>query len=156
MAGNKHIITDALTVQNSRYLVDIEPFMEEGAVIHYQIKTQNDCFSNILTIEHEPQIVFPNAFYPLSSNIENRTFYPILKFASDADFQFIIYNRWGQELYRSELPPIYGEYNNMQGRWDGTFQGNECPSGFYAYKIRYSFNEGSGKYLNSGSFMLVR
>jgi hypothetical protein len=156
VGGKKHIITDALTVQYSKCLVDIEPFMEEGAIIHYQVRSQNDCFSNILTIEHEPQVIFPNAFYPQSIGIENRTFYPIIKFASEADYLFIIYNRWGQELYSSVLPPVYGDYNNPQGRWDGTFQGQECPSGFYAYKIRYSFNGGSGKYSTSGSFMLVR
>jgi hypothetical protein len=69
---------------------------------------------------------------------------------------FIIYNRWGQELYRSTLPPVFGDYLNMQGRWDGAFQGKECPPEIYSYKISYNYKKGAKKYSNSGTFMLLR
>jgi hypothetical protein len=130
--------------------------MDDGIVIQYQIKSINDDYSNTLIIEHDPVILFANAFYPHSINIENRTFYPIIKFPSDNNYLFIIYNRWGEEVYRSTHSPIYGEYSNTQGRWDGTFRGKECPAGIYAFKLSFSYNKSTGKYSESGSFMLIR
>ena len=153
--GEKRSIINALTL-NRRHYIDIKRFIDDGAVMVYQVKSDNDCYSNTITIEHEPLILFPNAFYPEGLNLEDKTFYPILKFPSEENYLFVIYNRWGQEVYRSTLPPIYGNYVNMQGRWDGTFQGKDCPPGIYAYQISYTFNEGTGKYSTTGSFMLVR
>jgi len=149
-------ITNMLTILNRGYYIDVTPFMNDGAAIKYQIRSDDGCYSNTLIIEHEPYTEFPNAFYPQSINVENRTFYPILKFPSEDNYLFIIYNRWGQEVYRSTLPPIYGDYGNPQGRWDGTFQGKDCPQGIYAFRISYSYNGGLGKYSDTGSVMLVR
>ena len=149
------LITDTLQ-RHTSYYVDATPFLNDGAVVKYRILSKKGCYSNSLTIEHEPVIEFPNAFYPQSKNIENQTFYPILKFPSEEHYLFVIYNRWGQELFRSILPPVYGEYGDMQGRWDGNFQGKECPSGMYAYKISYAFDGGLGRYSTSGTFMLIR
>jgi hypothetical protein len=154
--NDKFLLTHALTLKNNRYYVDVRDFMDDGVVMRYQVKSESGCYSNTVTIEHEPIIEFPNAFYPESMNITDKTFYPILRFPSEENYLFVIINRWGQEVYRSILPPIYGDYLNMQGRWDGTFQGKDCPPGFYGYKITYTFGEGGGKYSHSGSLMLVR
>jgi hypothetical protein len=152
----KVLLTGGLTVTNNSHYIDVRSFMDDGAEIKYQVRSISDCYSNTLTIEHEPYVRFPSAFYPQSINTENRTFYPILQFPSEDDYLFIIYNRWGQEVYRATVPPVYGDYNNPQGRWDGTFQGRDCPPGIYAFKISYSFNEKSGKYSDTGSVMLIR
>ena len=153
--GNEMFITDRL-IRNTTYFIDVTPFIEEGAVVKYQIKSEEGCISNSLIVAHEPVIDFPDAFYPQSRNPENKTFYPILRFPSEDKYLFIIYNRWGQELYRSTLPPVYGDYTNMQGRWDGTFMGKESPTGIYSYQISYRYNEGTKNYNKSGTFMLMR
>ena len=142
--------------RNTSYSIDVIPFIDDGAVVKYKVRSEKGCYSNSLTIAHEPIVDFPNAFYTKSINIENQTFYPILRFPSEDNYLFIIYNRWGQELYRAALPPVYGDYLNKQGRWDGTFQGKECPAGVYAYKLSYHYNEGAKKYSHAGTFMLVR
>ncbi|MDR2971851.1 MAG: hypothetical protein LBU83_07995 [Bacteroidales bacterium] len=150
-------IASHLNLKYNYCFVDVLPFLNDGLIMQYQIKSvTNGGYSNILTIEHEPIVSFANAFYPHSLNIENRTFYPIIKFPPEGSYLFVIYNRWGQELFRSTHPPVYGDYENMQGRWDGTFRGKECPAGFYAFQLSFSYNESSRKYSESGSFMLVR
>ena len=152
-----YTITNDLTLKNCNYYVDVFPFMDDGTMPKYQIRSSNDCFSNTLSIGHEPVISFPNAFYPQSTRKENKTFYPIIKFPSEDNYLFLIYNRWGQEVYRATLPPpVYDDFENPVGRWDGTFKGKDCPAGIYAFRISFSYNEGSGKYSESGSFMLVR
>jgi len=142
--------------RNTSYFIDVTPFIDDGDVVQYQIKSEQGCYSNSLIVAHEPIVDFPDAFYPQSKNNENKTFYPILRFPSEDNYLFIIYDRWGQELYRSVLPPVYGEYLNMQGRWDGTFQGKECPPGIYAFQLSYRYNESTKKYSKSGTFMLIR
>jgi hypothetical protein len=149
-------ITSGLTVANNSYNVDVEDFMVDGAAMKYLVKSNKGCYSNSKIIEHEPSVKFPNAFYPLSGRAEDITFYPIINFPSDDSYLFIIYNRWGEEIYRSTLPPVNNEYLNPQGRWDGTFQGKACPTGIYVYTISYKYNGGVGKFSDRGSFMLVR
>ncbi|MCL1850784.1 MAG: gliding motility-associated C-terminal domain-containing protein [Bacteroidetes bacterium] len=149
-----------LTISQNSYIADVEKFMNEGSNIEYQIrleKLEKDWYSNTVIIPHEPVVDFPNAFYPSdNARVEDRTFYPILYFPSEDNYLFVIYNRWGQELYRSTLPPVNNEYTDMQGRWDGKFKGEDCPAGIYAYKLSYKYNNGKGKFSTSGSFMLVR
>jgi len=154
---NGRLLIDAslLTIIENKYLVDVEKFMEDGQAVVYQIKSARSWYSNTLSIDHEPIVYFSNAFYPQGLDID-KTFYPIIIFPSEVDYLFTIYNRWGQELYRSTLPPVYKEYYNMQGRWDGTFQGKDCPADIYAYKLSYTYNNGKGKLSKSGTFMLVR
>jgi hypothetical protein len=156
IVNQEEIFIAHLSINNPRYYVDVEPFLVEGAEVKYQIKTAIDCYSNTLTLEHEPRLFFPTAFDPKSINLENQTFYPILQFSSSNSYLFTIYNRWGEELYRSTLPPVFGEYGNMQGRWDGTYKGKECPAGIYAYKLTYRYYEGTKNFTKSGTFMLVR
>lgn len=144
-----------LTTRSCNYFVDVLPYMDDGTNPTYRIEASDGSLSNTLTIGHEPVISFPNAFYPQSIHIENRTFYPIIKFPSKDNYLFLIYNRWGQEVYRSTLPPVYGDYENMEGRWNGTFNGKDSPAGIYAFKIVFN-SEGSGNYTESGTFMLVR
>jgi len=134
----------------------VSNYMENGRVTRYQIVSKAGFASNILTIRHESIVSFPNAFNPGDLNFENTTFHPIFVFPPDKEnYLFIIYNRWGQELFRTEQPPDCAYYKDC--RWDGTFQGKECPPGIYAYKISYTFNQGrSGRIPETGSFMLVR
>jgi len=153
--GNLFPTQSPLTAENNEYLVDVESFMKKKSEVVYQIQSQKGWYSNTIIIPHEPIVTFPTAFYPQGLP-PDKTFYPIIYFPSEDNYLFIIYNRWGQELYRSIMPPVFEDYDNMQGRWDGTFQGKECPAGIYAYKISYSYNNGKEKYSNSGSFMLVR
>ncbi|MCX8080204.1 MAG: CotH kinase family protein [Bacteroidia bacterium] len=48
------------------------------------------------------------------------------------EFEMRIWNRWGQELFKTNDPNI---------GWDGRFKGEPCPAGVYAYLITYrNFN----------------
>jgi hypothetical protein len=154
--GKENSITHSMNLTYNSYYVDVEKFLDGTAQVVYQMKSNNEELSNTISIEHEPRITFPNAFYPSSDNIQNKTFYPIITFPSEENYLFVIYNRGGQEVYKSTLPPVSGDYTNPQGRWDGTFQGQNCPPGMYGFKITYTYNENSKRYSDSGSFMLVR
>ena len=44
------------------------------------------------------------------------------------DYQFFIFDRWGELLF---------ETNNISNGWNGTFKGEDVPSGLYVWKIKF-------------------
>lgn len=85
----------------------------------------------------------PNAFSPNDDGV-NDIFRPILPGDCILN-QFIIYNRWGQEIFNTNT-------NNIG--WDGTFNGIEQEIGVYVYLLSATCDE----YLisTSGSVTLIR
>ena len=71
-------------------------------------------------------IYIPNAFVPDGDNV-NDEFYPVTSFEI-IEWDFKIFNRWGEVLFQS---------NNPDYKWDGTFNGNPCQDGVYAYVLKY-------------------
>ena len=53
-----------------------------------------------------------------------------------ADFEMLIFNRWGELIYQS---------NNTEEGWNGTYQNNIVQQDVYVYKINYSIAQESGK-----------
>ena len=50
----------------------------------------------------------------------------------DCDLRYmdlLLFNRWGE---------LIAELKEPADRWDGTYGGQQCPIGVYAYKLRYS------------------
>jgi len=62
------------------------------------------------------------------------------------DFEMRIWNRWGQEVYRSSDP---------EDGWDGNFNGSQSPPGVYAYYIQYR-NVFDELKIRKGNVTLVR
>jgi gliding motility-associated-like protein len=71
-------------------------------------------------------LYIPNAFTP-NSDGKNETFRPQGMLGDNADFEMIIFDRWGQKMFVSR---------NIANGWDGTFKGNEtCLVDIYIYKV---------------------
>lgn len=87
--------------------------------------------SNLACIQQFAQILAPNAFTPTGKNPE---FKPVLFFAEGADYQMVIYNRWGELIFESTDPSI---------GWRGKGQnGLILPQGIYMYQIRVTQTSG--------------
>lgn len=86
----------------------------------------------------------PNVFTPQSDGI-NDTFKPALGCVPQ-HYAFFVYNRWGQEVFRTTLP---------EQAWDGIFRGRDCEPGTYQFIALYKFEFGETR-LSSGSFKLLR
>ncbi|MFK7904178.1 MAG: Ig-like domain-containing protein [Chitinophagales bacterium] len=85
----------------------------------------------------EPE--FANAFSPNGDNINDLFLIQNadnLEECFDAIGELVIFNRWGDEVYR-----IDGYDNSVA--WDGTWQnnGNDVPDGTYFYILQYSAND---------------
>jgi gliding motility-associated-like protein len=87
----------------------------------------------------------PTGFTPNGDGL-NDNFRPLGSGEFARDFQMTIWNRWGQEVYRS-VDPTLG--------WDGTFKGQQAITGVYAYIITYKNVFGENK-LVKGNVTLTR
>ncbi|MEM8582926.1 MAG: PKD domain-containing protein [Bacteroidota bacterium] len=98
------------------------------------IVSQDGCFTEltltvfvvdaICDIDH---VYLPNAFSPNGDNMND-----VLKVRSNfldeiSEFDLMIFNRWGQEMYRS-----FDQF----GEWDGTFEGEALEPDTYGYYLR--------------------
>lgn len=89
-------------------------------------------------------IYFPNAFTP-NGDRKNDRFAPVIH-GVVTDYQFEIYNRWGQLVFRS---------NDPRKGWDGRFNGMLQMNEAFAWKCRYQFY-GQAVQKTSGLVTIVR
>ena len=118
------------------------------------VLSEAGCFSSdtvMVFVTDKPLVVFPNAFSPNGDGFND--FYSAFSRGDVAEFEFSIYNRWGEILYTTSDPDALGA---TQGRgWDGKLNGDEQPLGSYVYLMTLTDLVGKG-YTYSGAFTLVR
>jgi gliding motility-associated-like protein len=68
----------------------------------------------------------PDVFSPGSSVGKNQYWQVFHRNAED--FEAIVYNQWGEQIFYTK---------DLDFKWDGTFEGVECPNGSYNFVINY-------------------
>ncbi len=89
-------------------------------------------------------VFIPNAFSPNGDNNNDMMF--IHGLDPLQTFEFIVFNRWGQQVFST---------TSMSIGWDGKTEGKENPSDVYAYMIKVSNPDGSSE-SKSGNITLMR
>lgn len=89
------------------------------------------------TVAFEPiiSVYIPNTFTP-DGDGKNDEFYPVINGLDPLEYEFMIFNRWGQVIYNSTF---YGE------TWNGTYQSQPVQQDAYVYKLRFKAG-GSNRY----------
>lgn len=133
------------TIQNPDY---IYPAIGEYNVI----LTVTDIFGCTNTINrtiviYETSIVFvPNAFTP-NLDSKNEVFIPTFYNVSADNYSLIIYNRWGEEIFRT---------TDINKGWDGTINGKPVTTNaVFVYVLHYSDLMGA-KFMKKGTVTIVR
>ena len=78
-----------------------------------------------IVVEDEIVIFVPNTFTP-DGDEYNQTFRAYVNGIDIYDFDFLIFNRWGELIWENNDPEI---------GWDGTYNGNIVQAGTYTWKI---------------------
>jgi gliding motility-associated-like protein len=99
---------------------------------NYIATASNQCgtASDSVTVEFENcpcELFIPNAFTP-DQDGKNDLFSAAGECVFQ-DFRLEIFNRWGQLVYTS---------NDVNGTWDGRYNGEVCPQGVYAVSLSWS------------------
>lgn len=127
----------ASPVQTTTYRVNIEDV--NGC------KNQQQILLDVLDVVcDEPYIFVPNAFTP--KNNEFGTNILFVRSQMITDFQFAIFNRWGEKVF---------ETNDLAKGWDGTFKGKPAQSAVYMYYLRATCHNGE-VYQKKGNITLLR
>lgn len=88
----------------------------------------------------------PNAFSPNASAEEDREFRIHSEGVSDEAYQLLIYNRWGQIIFKS---------NSQQIGWDGKMKTDTfAPAGVYTWVLQYTDFRGE-KHKQQGTVSLI-
>jgi gliding motility-associated-like protein len=98
-----------------------------------------------ITVFAEGQIAMPNAFTP--NNDGTNDFYTPLVAGNLTIVEFVIFNRWGEEVFNSV------QQNTLL--WDGNYKGSEQPRDVYLWFVRYTDAQGIERTIN-GDMILIR
>ena len=94
---------------------------------------QDTSWSNKLCVTQKPTVYIPNTFIPRSNT--NNTFKAVGLYENLAtNHEFIIFNRWGEEIFYTK---------DTHESWDGKYMSAYVPGGIYVYRIRFNYPDGS-------------
>lgn len=143
-----YVFGDTITNQTLSITWDMD-----GIFTFQGVRWDNGCVSNpqtfTITLELCPNEIFyiPNAFTP-DGDERNNTFKPIITSGVDIfNYNFLIYNRWGEVIWESNNPNI---------GWDGTYNNIMCQDGVYSWKMRFKVPKTDEIKEFLGSFTLIR
>ena len=103
-----------------------------------------DCTVPVDTISIKPATLIPNAFSPNNDGV-NDEFGIAFSNENISDFHIVVYNRWGNEVFRS---------SDINEKWNGTYKNEECEIGLYVYFV--SFNIDGIKEQYKGNVTMIR
>ena len=91
-------------------------------------------------------IHIPTAFSPNGSGFSENNVYQIIAGQDIAGIAFKIIDRWGNILFESK---------DKEFQWDGSYKGQKCNNGVYAYFVDVSYSNGKKEKL-SGNITMIR
>lgn len=135
------------------YTDDISVYLQGEGVFSYYVEAlegagntylfADTSHSNRAVALQDAQVFIPNAFVPSGLNT---IFKPVNVYVNTEDYDFLIFNRWGEVIFETHDP--------SQG-WDGTYKGHKADGGVYVYWLKYMTSR--GEYIErKGSVTLLR
>ncbi len=149
---------DGVEVQRGQDSTFTASNIMDEQVVTCEMTTNGGCIKNnpaisnnvVMDVEELP-MHFPNSFKPSSTLLDNQVFKPKTKLENIEKYNMMIYNKWGQEIFKSD---------DVNTGWDGNFNGKLCPVGVYVYSVIYELEGNQSKegerYELKGSFVLVQ
>ena len=126
------------------------PYAEGNYLVHLYVENEFGCTDStqlLIQIKGEEIYYIPNTFTP-DGDEHNNTFQPVFTSGYDPNqFEMIIYDRWGEEIFN---------YFDSNEYWDGNYQGKRCPEGTYVYRINYVVPETNESKTITGHLNLIR
>lgn len=106
------------------------PVTDSGVYpIKLAVTTVNGCYDDTIknaVVDVNLQIYAPTGFTPNGDGL-NDEFYPKGIGINEGEFEFIIFDRWGKEVFRTNKP---------NDGWDGNLKSGEpAPGGIYVWKL---------------------
>ena len=120
--------------------------ISDGDEVDLESDPCDPCSPNINSVNCIIGIHIPTAFSPNESGFSENNVYQIIAGQDIAGIAFKIIDRWGNILFESE---------DKEFQWDGSYKGQKCNNGVYAYFVDVSYSNGKTEKL-SGNITLIR
>lgn len=134
------LLTTARTVVEHEYNVTST---YNACLIAYNKVGCSDTVCKTVSTLIVPALDVPNAFTPLSGDLNSKVFVRGFGFAK---LKFTIWARWGEKVF---------ETNDKRIGWDGRYKGKLLPMDVYAYTVDVEFTDGT-KASKKGDITLIR
>ncbi len=138
------------TGDNGTGVVEVEDESTQSNIYSVTVTDENGCTEvlEMLITVLQPQcndddIFIPTAFSPNGDSNNDVLF---VRSNSVEDVEFFVYDRWGEEVFRSD---------NINIGWDGTYNGEQLAPDVYAYCVKITCTNDE-KYVKSGNVSLLR
>jgi gliding motility-associated-like protein len=100
----------------------------------------------VTDITCEESLYLPNAFSPNGDGINDLLFVRIFNRFEDISFELIIYNRYGQQMFKT---------TDLSIGWDGTYKNTLQPTGAYGYHLSFICPDGQ-RVVKKGNVSIIR
>jgi gliding motility-associated-like protein len=114
-----------------------------ACLVAYNISGCADDTCKQVTTLIQPALDVPNAFTPLSGDVNSTIF---VRGFGIAKMKFTIWSRWGEKVFESSSKRI---------GWDGRYKGKLMPMDVYAYTLEVEFSDGK-RASKKGDITLIR
>jgi gliding motility-associated-like protein len=106
----------------------------------------SDSSSVVLVVNPDVLAYIPNAFTPGGDEF-NSSWKFYLSGVDEQEFTMLIFNRWGQMIW---------ECHDINGQWDGSYNGYYVPDGCYFWKSEFKVLNSSEKRVIMGYVTIIR
>jgi gliding motility-associated-like protein len=106
----------------------------------------SDTICKNIYVNAEMFVYVPNAFTPDGDNI-NDILYVVGNDLHSYNFEFLIFNRWGNRIFES---------NNPDKGWNGTYNGRMVQQGVYVWRLSLRKKNSSESHVFNGHVTLLR
>ncbi len=132
-----------------------EVFPNSDKLVELVVTDQNGCIASAnvsLVVQAIRNVYVPEAFSPNDDGVNDH--FRIFTGPGVAGIvSFRVYDRWGSAVYNREAGATLFDEENVF--WNGRVNGQDAPTGAYAYMIEVEFNDGVVE-VYSGELMLLR
>lgn len=140
--------TDSITDENPIY--EFDGITSASFNVELTAVSQYGCIDKIIhpvILSGQTIYYIPNTFTP-NGDPFNNVFQPVFTSGFDPyDFQMVIYNRWGEQIFIS---------NDAKGYWDGTYNGKIVEDGIYTWRIEYKSLGNDERTVITGNVTVIR
>ena len=120
---------------------------EYAYLVQLIVENQNGCTDttyNYQLVEGQFAFFLPNSFTPNDDGLNDK-FFPVGDKIDPDEYDFQVYNRWGELIFETKNPSDY---------WDGKLNGSYVSNGTYLWKV-IAKNINNGEYIEKKGFVIM-
>ncbi|MEC8407047.1 MAG: gliding motility-associated C-terminal domain-containing protein, partial [Bacteroidota bacterium] len=120
---------------------------EYAYLVQLIVENQDGCTDttyNYQLVEGQFALFLPNSFTPNDDGLNDR-FFPVGDKIDPNEYDFQVYNRWGEVIFETKNPSDY---------WDGKLNGTFVSNGTYLWKV-IAKNMNNGKFIEKKGFVIM-